>query len=561
LNIILKRAMKEMGLLQVTRLPRFYDPAEIQPLPQLNLEVWCGYTTELTLRQGIPIVNIDFSSKIVHTRSFVDELQEIRGRGQGNWVAEAKNELEGRTVIVNYGNRRCYRIDEICMNKNPMDTFDRNGAPITYMEYFRRQYNKAISDPRQPLLRCHIKKRLEERDIYLVPELVSLTGLEDSMRSDYRSMTIINNIAIPTPPKRLDCSKDLANRLNTNKAAAKVFAEFDFHVNPIPLQVNSYNISGESVQVGGNRTLPVGPDGSFQVRDSLLESIDLQNWVIMATDRDQRNADMFTSALQGKFSQMRVNFAEAKRQIYDSRSFAASVQKLTTEGTLQIVVILLPKNKRSEYEKIKFTTTTTAVVPTQVVMMPINEKRFSAIVEKVALQIQAKVGAQLWTVRPSLAFGKFLMVIGIDVFHDTKNKSKSILGFCATIHPNLNKYYSTIAVHPSGHEIGTAIGKLFTEAINVFNEKARRFPETIIVFRDGVSESQVDAVKRMEVDSVLSACQQIRVGSEVYSPNLIYTVVVKITSARLFASAGSTRGGGEAEDGEAGVEPPLTLEK
>jgi aubergine-like protein len=250
---------------------------------------------------------------------------------------------------------------------------------------------------------------------------------------------------------------------------------------------------------------------------------------------------------------MRVNFAEPNKQVYDSRTFKSAIQRITTDKSLQIVVILLPRNMRKDYAAIKLITTTTAVVPTQVVMLPINEKRFMSIIEKVALQIQAKVGAQLWTVRPSTAFGRFLMVVGIDVFHDTVNKRNSILGFCATIHPNLSKYYSTIAVHSTGQEIGTVIGNLFTEAINVFSEKAKRYPETVIFFRDGVSESQVEAVRRMEVESVLNACQRVRVGSEAYNPDIIYTVVVKNTSTRLFAPAGSTRGGGRGGRGGRGA--------
>lgn len=544
LNIILKRAMREMGLLQVTRLPKYYNSSKTVSLKHLGVDIMRGYTTELTLREGNPVVNIDFSSKIVHIRSLMDEMLEIRGRFEpGKWIKEAKSALEGQIVISNYGNRRCYHLDEICMDKHPTDTFERGGVQISYVDYFRRQYNKAITDPRQPLIRSHIKNKREERDIFLVPELVSLTGLDDSMRNDFTFMRDIGQYTKPSPQDRLNDSKELASGFNTDKGAIKVFTEFDLQLNPVPMEVNSYNVSGESVNIGGNRTVPISPEGSFPVRDSLMEPVDLQNWVIMATERDQSNAGQFTAAIQQKLGEMRVNFAEPSRQVYDSRTFKSAIQRITSDKSLQIVVILLPRSMRKDYAGIKEVTTTRAVVPTQVVVLPINTKRFMSIIEKVALQIQAKVGAQLWTVRPTTAFGKYLMVVGIDVFHDTVNKRNSILGFCATIHPNLNKYYSTITVHPTGLEIGTAIGNLFTEAINVFSEKAKRYPETVVFFRDGVAESQVKAVRKMEVDSVLSACQRVRVGSEAYNPNIIYTVVVKNTSARLFAPAGSIRGG------------------
>ena len=571
LNVIIKRALREMGLLQVTRLPKYYDPAGTKSLPELGIEIWRGYTTELTLREGVPIINIDFSSKIIHTRSFMDELQDVRSNSQGgDWVNQAKSELEGRIVMVKYGNRRCYRVDEICMNKNPTQTFDKNGVPITYVDYFQRQYGVTISDKRQPLLRSHIRKRLEEFDIYLIPELVTLTGLDDAMRADYKFMATIAETTRLEPQQRLNVSKRLADGFNDREEVKKVFRDFAFNISRAPIQVNSYNVSGESVYINGNRTIPIGGDGNFQVRDNILEPIDLRNWVIMATDRDQRNADQFAKALHHKLMEIGINVTDAEMLPYDPRTFDSTVQKMTRQGGLQIVVILLPKNKKKDYERIKKTTTTIAVVPTQVVMVPINEKRFNSIIEKVALQIQAKVGAQLWTVRPSAAFGRYLMVIGIDVFHDTVLRSKSVLGFCATIHPNLSKYYSTIAMHESGQEIATAIGSLFIEAINAFKQKAKRFPDAVIFFRDGVAETQIDAVKEMEVESVLRACQQVRDGAAAYSPNLIYTVVVKKTSARFFAPAGTARGGGRGRgrggrgggstaSGEVSNPPPGTL--
>ena len=542
LNVILKRALREMGLKQITRLPKFYDPDPKRrvPLPQYGIEIWRGYTTEITLRHGGPYVNIDFSSKIVHTRSVKDEMQEVRRNTQGgDWIEVMKAKLEGRIVMTQYGNNRCYRIDEICMNKNPTNTFDRNGVQISYMEYYRSQYNKNISDSKQPLIRCHIKRRLEEFDIYLVPELMALTGLDDNMRADFRLMSEMANTTRLQPQKRLDYSIHLAEGFNRHPGAKKVLTEFDFQVDQTPHRVPSYNLSGESVNL--TRPVQIGKDGNFQVRGEILDPVPLQNWVVMRTERDTRNAQEFVTAMHRKLGEMRITNTDPAMVNYEPRTFAATLQRMMdNQEKPQIVVILLPKDRKRDYEMIKRTTTTAAVVVTQVVMVPINEKRFQSIVEKVALQIQAKIGAQLWTVRPSLAFGKYLMVVGIDVYHDTVNRRQSVLGFCATIHPNMSKYYSTIAMHETGQEVSATIGNLFHEALLAFKNKSGHNPETVIFFRDGVGDSQFQAVKEFEVASVLSTCQRIREGETVYSPNIIYTVVAKKTSARFFA--GNTPG-------------------
>lgn len=541
LNVIIKRALRELGLLQVTRLPKYYNPKNITEIDHLGIKIWTGYTAELTLRCGTPLLNIDFSSKIIHRRSVLEVLEESRrqyGDRGDSWMLQAKSDLEGRIVMAKYGNNRCYRIDELCFEKNPTHTFDQRGVPITYIDYFRRQYDTAIADPTQALLRSHVKRRMEEHDVYLVPELVSLTGLDDKMRADHNFMSEIAKTTRKEPQQRLDISLGLAKDLSDNPKVQAVFRNFDFQVARDPITVPSYNLSGESVQVNESHRIPVGADGNFRLGNSIFEPMQLSNWAFMATERDREHADGIVEALHQKLQEIGVTVSQAKKIKYDTNKFASEVRKLTSQGGLQIVVVLLPRIKKHDYQMIKNTTTTTFVVPTQVVTVPINEKRFHSIIEKVALQIQAKIGAQLWTVQPTPAFGRYLMVVGMDVFHDTANKKKSVLGFCATIHPNLSKYYSTTEMHETGQEVSKYVEPLFLEALNVFKTKARRYPETVIFFRDGVGDSQFNAVKEMEVRAVLRSLQTIQDGSKPYSPNIIYTVVVKKTSALIFGPEG-----------------------
>ena len=46
-----------------------------------------------------------------------------------------------------------FRVDEIDWNKTPSDEFDgRNGEKMSYQKYYAEKYNKAIRDPKQPLI-------------------------------------------------------------------------------------------------------------------------------------------------------------------------------------------------------------------------------------------------------------------------------------------------------------------------------------------------------------------------------------------------------------------------
>ena len=71
-------------------------------------------------------------------------------RGQ-DIVKTAKDVLIGLSVLTRYNNKM-YRIDEILFDMNPMKTFECQGEEITFVEYYKKNYNIDIKDKGQPLL-------------------------------------------------------------------------------------------------------------------------------------------------------------------------------------------------------------------------------------------------------------------------------------------------------------------------------------------------------------------------------------------------------------------------
>jgi hypothetical protein len=63
----------------------------------------------------------------------------------------ANDTLVGLSVLTRYNNKM-YRIDEILFDKNPMSTFDYQGNPITFVDYYKNHYDIEIKDKAQPLL-------------------------------------------------------------------------------------------------------------------------------------------------------------------------------------------------------------------------------------------------------------------------------------------------------------------------------------------------------------------------------------------------------------------------
>ncbi len=68
----------------------------------------------------------------------------------------AESVLIGLSVLTRYNNKM-YRIDEILFDKNPMSTFDYQGSPIAFADYYKKNYDIDVKDKRQPLLLSRYK--------------------------------------------------------------------------------------------------------------------------------------------------------------------------------------------------------------------------------------------------------------------------------------------------------------------------------------------------------------------------------------------------------------------
>ena len=77
------------------------------------------------------------------------------------------------------------------------------------------------------------------------------------------------------------------------------------------------------------------------------------------------------------------------------------------------------------------------------------------------------------------------MVVGIDVFHDTTKKCGSIAGIVTSLNDATTRYYSGIAEQKPGQEIVNALQTAFIEGLIKYFETNRKWPENIVVFRDG----------------------------------------------------------------------------
>ncbi|EPY79647.1 hypothetical protein CB1_000904011 [Camelus ferus] len=161
-----------------------------------------------------------------------------------------------KAQLIRYNNKT-YRINDIDWSVKPTHTFQkRDGTEITYVDYYKQQYDITLSDLNQPVLVSLLKSKRnddpEVRMAHLIPELCFLTGLPSQATTDFQLMKAVAEETRLNPLGRQQRLARLADDIQSIKvqenAAAFVHA-VQKHVDPevqlvmcvLPSQKNYYD--------------------------------------------------------------------------------------------------------------------------------------------------------------------------------------------------------------------------------------------------------------------------------------------------------------------------------
>lgn len=202
---------------------------------------------------------------------------------------------------------------------------------------------------------------------------------------------------------------------------------------------------------------------------------------------------------------------------------------------MQAVVLLLPgqKGKCTLYDDVKRYLLTDFPVPSQAVLTGTIQrgKNVRSIVNKILIQINAKIGGIPWAVDNLPLLTRPTMICGMDVFHSTSLGKKSVLALTASMNQTATKYWSTSVIQGSlGEEAAQSLSVGMTKALNQFNKLNKVFPQRIIFYRDGVGEGQVAGVCFPEIEQIKAALGALGLPDT----QMMYINVCKRVNTRLF---------------------------
>ena len=127
------------------------------------------------------------------------------------------------------------------------------------------------------------------------------------------------------------------------------------------------------------------------------------------------------------------------------------------------------------------------------------------------------------------------MICGMDVYHKAGSGNKSILAFTASLNQTVTKYWSNAKVQDEGQEISNTLQLIVSEALTEFKAKNGTYPHNIIIYRDGVGDSQQKAVLLYELPQIKLAIQNTTGGKDI---KLMMVLVNKRVNQRFFSCDG-----------------------
>ncbi|KAM9078703.1 piwi-like protein 4 [Megaptera novaeangliae] len=193
-SIIFKKILKKLSMYQIGR--NFYKPSEPVEIPRHKLSLWPGFAISVSHFESKLLFGADVSYKILRNETVLEFMTDLCHKtGMSCRTQTCEKQLIGLIVLTRYNNKT-YRIDDIDWSVKPTHTFQkRDGTEITYVDYYKQQYDITLSDLNQPVLVSLLKsKRNDDADVrmaHLIPELCYLTGLPGQATSDFQLMKAV----------------------------------------------------------------------------------------------------------------------------------------------------------------------------------------------------------------------------------------------------------------------------------------------------------------------------------------------------------------------------------
>jgi len=551
LSVFLRELCRHSGYIRMGR--NYYNPNNVDrnvkmPNGSLQgvLQMMDGYRMSLEYicrcdpQSSDGLINeialtIDACSRVLDPRNVREVINELEQVAKSSRQLEKAliQELRGRAVITDYNNK-IYKINEVVFNTKPSECKMRDpvnfegSEEITVTEFYRQKYNLTVVDHQPSVLLAHDlapRKRDQgkTRVLYLVPEYCRLTGYPPKIRKNHALMKKLaraNKIPSDIRAQKVeDCAKMLAFHA-TDKGNPLVIDPQLMRIKgriygdaPICLRDKKTGVKKISISDLQKSWKQYGMFGQTR--------LEKKRWAIVGTK--EKKLKKLYKAMKGCTSAMGNDVMDEPMYIEitnnNAKYWEKELDQLCQTEKPQAVVCIVPCSKQPDmsekqkadeiYSTIKRICSKDHGIPSQCVQSCNSDT--SHVQVGITRQLYTKLGSLPWKLKFTLFGNKInlrkpTMLIGIDVNHDRK-EAQSPVAFVSTWDRDFVRVHSQLGYHKLADEVlnEQEMNQFMQNAMNHFKEKNRRFPEQVIVYRDGIASTQIEHVQKNELAGIKAA--------------------------------------------------------
>ncbi|KAH6605657.1 hypothetical protein Trco_004810 [Trichoderma cornu-damae] len=435
---------------------------------------------------------------------------------------------------------------------------DKGGRYISVFDYYKQKYGVTLRD--YPLLDLGSEQK---PFTYFPAEMVEIQP----------GQAIKASLTMEETTAMLDfaCRSPYSNALSISTASRQVLElddpslkKFGVSVENRLLTVQGRVLNAPTVSYfssdGRRKPVDVRPlNGAWNMKFVRVikpgNMIERWTWVNLSISRNARPVEKDVVLRYGAFlSEMGIAInkvpVDPPSQVLEvndpmSPALEAVFQWLQKKDIQLFVIILSEKDSSGFYARIKTLGDCTFGIHTSCVVARSFGKGSPAYFANVGLKINLKAGGVNHKLREELSIlkdGK-TMVVGYDVTHPTNmavqkgNEPPSLVGFVASIDKDLGQWPALAWEQTSKMEmLSDKLVDAFTTRLDTWSKhNGGRYPENIIIYRDGVSEGQFTQVLDQELPCIREACR--KKYSPQFHPKLTIVVSVKRHQTRFYPSS------------------------
>ena len=497
------------------------------------------YTSAQITESGLYLMVLNMN-KYISGKTMYEKIIQIRNENNRESEKVIREIIEDyieehKTVLTAYGSLRAYRIEKIEFDKTPLNTncnckTIEGMKTISIYNYYKQQYKLDIKYKNQPLLIAERKingQRLlpnnknndnnpNNKIIYLVPELVLITGIENDRSSKSRRQDIITRTKANPNQRMQEINKihDLMN--NDNPKTYKKNGELKRNKSSKELSKDWGINLGDNLSLEGrilnqpklifNRNKEINPrNGSFRT-DVTYDGVTINKNELMYIYSKNDRTD-FRPIINNLFSKanmkgIKINmypneiFSYGIRNTYNWEGIKNDLKNIRFNKELKIVIVFCDYNMQKFYNKLKEYLTNYVRVDSQFIDTKklVNPKIAGSIMFNIIEQINIKLGGINFYIDFSSKLidkNKIYLIIGLEAKKSGKDLIDYVLTY--TYNSKLSRTHSVPRTcKDNREEKEKTLNDLLEEALKGLREngKAPHPPNYIIIYRQGGNHIQ-----------------------------------------------------------------------